>query len=274
MQTLLFVTDLYYQARQRVYYREDLFLSARLRKYFRLALCHPQDTEQFERHADLIVFRNAGPVVHYLDEYRAFRERLDGNRIKSYNAFDGQGDMNGKDYLVCLTAMAFPVIPTVDDITLLTQLPESPNYVLKPKLGADSIGLRFMSAHELEQVVTPAQRDMLIQPAVDFEYEVSFYFIDSEFQYALYAPDKTQRWRLETYFPTDADLMFAQRFVEWNNLSWGIQRVDACRTRDGRLLLVELEDLNPYLSLMELDEHVREHFVRTLIGSLQRVLSD
>lgn len=37
-------------------------------------------------------------------------------------------------------------------------------------------------------------------------------------------------------------------FRIWDDLNWGIQRVDACRSEQGELLLVELEDLNPYLS--------------------------
>lgn len=32
-------------------------------------------------------------------------------------------------------------------------------------------------------------------------------------------------------------------------LLFSLPRLDACRLPDGRLLLVELEDLNPYLSL-------------------------
>ncbi|WP_405346239.1 hypothetical protein [Ruminococcus sp.] len=37
---------------------------------------------------------------------------------------------------------------------------------------------------------------MLIQPAVDLEYEVSFYFINDQFEYALYAPDKDKRFNI------------------------------------------------------------------------------
>ncbi|MDQ7862173.1 hypothetical protein RCO48_17785 [Peribacillus frigoritolerans] len=90
-----------------------------------------------------------------------------------------------------------------------------------------------------------------------------FYFIDKEFQYALYAPDKEKRWELKEYAPTEADLAFAKRFIEWNNLEWGIQRVDACRNEQGELLLVELEDLNPYLSLLELTEETRQNFCKS-----------
>lgn len=101
---------------------------------------------------------------------------------------------------------------------------------------------------------------------------VSFYFIDKEFSYFLYATNKDKRWELKEYVPTEEDVAFAKRFIDWNNLDWGIQRVDACRSEQGRLLLVELEDLNPYLSLLELTEETRENFIEAIKISLQKAL--
>jgi hypothetical protein len=101
---------------------------------------------------------------------------------------------------------------------------------------------------------------------------VSFYYVDDAFQYALHAPDPERRWVLEPYRPTEADIDFARRFIDWNTLDHGIQRVDACRTQDGDLLLVELEDLNPYLSLDHLDEPTRDTFVTSMTTSLHRFL--
>ena len=112
----------------------------------------------------------------------------------------------------------------------------------------------------------------MVQPFIHFEYEVSFYFIDKDFQYALYAPDKEKRWELKKYIPTEEDLAFAKRFIDWNQLDWGIQRVDACRSEQGELLLVELEDLNPYLSLLEVPEETRLNFIEAMKKSLQKAL--
>ena len=145
-------------------------------------------------------------------------------------------------------------------------LPDCERYVIKPKDGADSIGLEFLSKKEL------FERDlenMLIQPAIDFEYEVSFYFINDNLEYALYAPDKDKRWDLKTYEFSGEDREFAEKFIKWNDIENGIQRVDACRTKDGRLLLVELEDMNPYLSILELDEKTRNVFMSHLIRALK-----
>jgi hypothetical protein len=48
----------------------------------------------------------------------------------------------------------------------------------------------------------------------------------------------------------------------------GIQRVDACRTQEGELLLVELEDLDPYLSLDRVDEATRTRFLEDFAGAI------
>ncbi|QWU17273.1 hypothetical protein SAMN04487895_104357 [Paenibacillus sophorae] len=273
MNTILFVTDLYYPAKGRNYYEEDLFLTSRLREAFALTICHPQDIHAFEKNYDLIVIRNAGPVANFKDEYLSFRERVAANPYKTYNSFDGKGDMNGKDYLLQLTKEGYPVIPTIDDVKWIEKLPDAEAYISKPKDGADSIGLERVPSNELTSKLSAGEdRNILIQPFIDFEYEVSFYFIDHEFQYALYAPDKQKRWMLSEYVPTAEDWKFANRFIEWNNLAWGIQRVDACRTKQGELLLVELEDLNPYLSLLELQPDIRQMFIENLKHSLRKAL--
>ncbi|MEU7057095.1 hypothetical protein [Streptomyces sp. NPDC046197] len=267
---LLYVTDLAYPARGRRYCDEDIQLTARLREDFDLALCHPRDAAALMDAFDAVVVRNSGPVLEYRAEYDDFRARALDAGVRVYNPLTGRADMAGKQYLLDLTAAGHPVIPTVDRHEDLHRLPAVDRYVVKPELGADSIGLRIVPADRLPGLVDGT---VLVQPYIDFAYEVSFYFVDHDFQYALYAPDRDRRWQLEPYRPTGDDLEFARRFVHWNGLAHGIQRVDACRAPDGGLLLVELEDLNPYLSLDALDGPRREAFVAALKASLHRFLA-
>ncbi|MFE7752807.1 hypothetical protein [Streptomyces sp. NPDC057428] len=268
--SVLFVTDLAYEARGRRYCDEDIFLTSRLRESFDIALCHPCDAAALLDRFDAAVVRNSGPVLHYREAHDAFRARARESGVRVYNTLDGRGDMVGKQYLVGLSRDGFPVIPTVDRAEDLGLLPRAAQYVVKPKLGADSVGLRSTAAPEL-----PADSGdtLLVQPWIDFRYEVSFYFVDHDFQYALHAPHPERRWVLEPYAPSPADLDFARRFVEWNTLTHGIQRVDACRTAGGELLLVELEDLNPYLSLDRVTDEVRESFVARMRDSVRQLLS-
>ncbi|WP_053849939.1 hypothetical protein [Streptomyces sp. NRRL B-24085] len=266
---LLYVTDLAYPARGRRYCDEDILLSARLREDFDLALCHPRDADALADGFDAVVVRNSGPVLAYQEAYDTFRERALRVGTRVYNPLTGKADMAGKQYLLDLTAAGHPVIPTVDRAEDLDRLPAGDRYVVKPRLGADSIGLRILSADE---VLDHIDGQVLVQPCVDFAYEVSFYFVDHDFQYALYAPHADRRWDLEPYRPSPEDLEFARRFVEWNALGHGIQRVDACRAPGGELLLVELEDLNPYLSLDALDDAGRDSFVAAMKASLHKFL--
>ncbi|MGA6219244.1 hypothetical protein ACPESV_02745 [Streptomyces umbrinus] len=265
----LYVTDLAYQARGRRYCDEDIFLTSRLRDDFDVALCHPLDAAALMDAFDVVVVRNSGPVLHYQKEYDAFRERATAVGTRVYNPLTGRGDMAGKQYLLDLTATGHPVIPTVDRPEDLHLLPETGQYAVKPKVGADSIGLSFVPREELGGL---AYGDILVQPRIDFRYEVSFYYVDDTFQYALHAPDPERRWVLDPYEPTDTDLAFARRFIDWNTLDHGIQRVDACRTQEGALLLVELEDLNPYLSLELVSDRTRDSFVASMTESVHRFL--
>ena len=266
---LLYVTDLAYPARGRRYCDEDILLTSRLRAEFDIALCHPLDAAALMDGFDAVVVRNSGPVLHYQEAYDAFRERARALGTRVYNPLTGRADMVGKQYLLDLTGAGYPVIPTVDRPEDLERLPESASYAVKPKAGADSLGLRFLTGPELAGLTWG---DILVQPRVDFRYEVSFYFVDDTFRYALHAPDPDRRWVMEPYEASEADLAFARRFVDWNTLDHGIQRVDACRTQDGHLLLVELEDLNPYLSLDRVPEPVQDTFVTAMAGSLHAFL--
>ena len=265
---ILYLTDLYYNAKGRKYFEEDLYITEKLKEDFDIILCHPKNSQSFEKDADLIIFRNTGPVTGFKKTYQQFVERVNSDNLKTFNEFTGKADMCGKQYLLDLTLKNYPVIPTVESVENLGLIGECEKYVIKPKDGADSIGLEFIDKEEL---LKRNLQNTLIQPEVDFEYEVSFYFINDELEYALYAPDKEKRWELEKYDFTKNDKDFALKFIEWNSIENGIQRVDACRTKDGELLLVELEDLNPYLSILELDEKTRKKFMNDFIDALKKI---
>ncbi|MFD6418182.1 hypothetical protein [Streptomyces sp. NPDC060194] len=270
--SLLLVTDLAYPARGRRYGDEDVLLSSRLREHFDVALCHPLDAVALMDGYDVVLVRNSGPVLHYQEAYDAFRAHALRTGARVYNPLHGRGDMAGKQYLLDLTAEGHPVIPTADRAEGLAALPTAASYAVKPKAGADSEGLRFVAPDELPAL--DLRGDLLVQPRIDFRYEVSFYFVDDAFQYALHAPDPARRWDLAPYEATPADLAFAHRFIAWNTLTHGIQRVDACRTPTDDLLLVELEDLNPYLSLDLLPEPQRHAFLDALTESLHAFASE
>ena len=268
---LLYVTDLTYQAQGRVYRDEDLWLSAALNPHFDIALCHPLSAAALMDAFDGVVVRNSGPVIHYQARYDEFKRAALERDTIVFNQLTGRADMCGKQYLVDLSREGAAVIPTVDRHADIELLPDTATYVVKPKLGSDSVGLQIVSAADVAGTVSD-DGDVLIQPRLAFEHEVSFYFLDHTFHYAMYAPDPLRRWELRPFDPSASDIAFATWFIEWNAIEHGIQRVDACRLSSGELLLMELEDMNPHLALDALDESTRDHFVHAIRSSITSLL--
>lgn len=263
-QTLFLVTDLYYQAKGREYFREDLELSSFLRNYFKVFLVHIADIDPQPNGA--LLLRNTGPR----DSHRKELDTLLANpNLVVSNDLKGKGDLRGKRHLLELFDSGYPVIPTVKSLSELERLGSVERYLLKPVDGCDSVGLKVLPRTELEKL--DVER-FVVQPFMPFEFEVSFYFVDSRFHYALFAPDKSKRWEMSLYLPSSEEVSFAQRFIEWNTCRSGIQRVDACKMPDGKLLLMELEDYNPYLSLHLVPKETREAFLEDLCASIKRVM--
>ena len=266
MKTILYLTDFYYEAKGRKYYEEDLFITSKLKDHFNLLIGHPQQALSFLDCADVIVFRNTGPVIYYQDYFQQFLKEVRKRNLVTFNSFDGKGDIEGKAYLLELTKLGYPVTPTIDNISEIDLLGHTDKYVVKLRNGADSIGMQVLAKDDLADANLDGK---LVQPYLDLQYEVSFYYLNHQFQYALFAPDPKKRWALKEYKPTQEDLLFADKFIHWNNIQRGITRVDAGRLKNNSLLLIELEDLNPFLSIDSIPEEKRNHFLDLWIKVLK-----
>lgn len=270
--TILLLTDFSYQAKGREYFREDVELSCYLRKFFNVCISHINDIEKMIDSVDATLIRNTGPQMFHREKLVALRTRTD---LILFNDLLGRGDIIGKHHLLELFQAGYPVIPTFNSKNELHNFGTHnfvtyDRYLLKPLDGADSCGVKILNKEELENEEC---QHVLIQPLVDFQYEVSFYFIGNQFHYALYAPNPQNRWELKPYPASEEDSDFALKFINWNSCKCGIQRVDACRLLDGRLLLMELEDYNPFLSLNLLPHHVKERFLEALCISLEEQIN-
>ncbi|WP_159702932.1 hypothetical protein [Arthrobacter sp. 18067] len=269
---ILFVTDFSYESPGRDYGGEDRRLIDSLSDRFEIEACTPQAATKSKHDHDLVVIRNSGPVLNYRTLWADFLETAHNESWNVYNPLVGRGDMAGKEYLIEMTKQKMPVIPTVDHPDEIESLPRVARYVVKPKDGADSIGMDVVPLKELSALSPDLAGSWLVQPWVRFDHEVSFYFVDDELVYAMWAPDTDRRWSMQPFTPSASDIRFARTFLEWNSMPRGVQRIDACRLPDGRLLLVELEDLNPYLSLDRLRPADRDYFTLCFGNALQRAV--
>lgn len=241
-------------------------MTSRLKDHFLLLLVHPRQAIHFLQHADMVMFRNTGSVIGYPEEFNDFLKAVEQNETFTFNSFDGKADVKGKQYLLDLTSAGYPVIPTIEKREDIHRLGHAETYIVKLKNGADSIGMERVERRAADRLNL---HNRILQPYIDFEYEVSFYYINHEFIYAMYAPDKRQRWQMVEFHPEPSDIAFADQFVKWNKMTRGITRIDTCRMPDQSLLLMELEDLNPYLSIQLLPEKKQSQFIDRLIEVLK-----
>jgi len=266
---LLFLTNLYNGSPE-----EDIFLTEQLRKHFTISIVHPLDSEAVEDNFTTALVRNIWPSHEYKDQKAALIRRLTRKGLlpasEAERGYLEQDNYLEKEYLLDIYAKGYPVIPTIDSVSNLEVLGDCAAYFIKPKDRCDGEGSEKLSREEL---IKRELTDYLIQPHIAFDYEVCFYFVDGAFVYAFKVSNRLAGKDYEPYQPSPDDMAFAEKFVRWNRLDYGLQRVDAVRVHDTQeLLLTELEDFGPYLYILELPEPVREKAVRSIVESLLKRL--
>lgn len=258
--------------------KEDLFLLDYFADEFDLAISYLDEHAWRKKKYDLVLVRciwtwpsDEEKHAKYSLDLQALRRDVQKLKLKTYNSSTGRGDMTGKDYLVSLFNAGYPAIPTIDSLDNLPLLGLCDMYIVKPKTGLGAQGVKSLSKGELLKL---HPKNVLIQPLVPFTAEVSFYYIDNEFQYALeYKPKKAvPAIPAQEFEPSAKDMAFARKFVDWNTLEYGIQRIDALRLKDGRLLLLEIEDFSQRLDLPYLKNQTKKRFLNNLRKSIRNVL--
>lgn len=254
-------------------FAEDRKLAGLLGRYFRVRVVPFSDWRTIPTGAGAVLIRNIWPhhkaadVQLYRRESLEMRRSFARRRIPAYNGLTGRGDVAGKEYLVGLYRRGYPVIPSTDNSRHISRLPDSRVYVVKPKDGLSAVGLRFV---DREEAGSQKNDGCIIQPRINFVEESCFFFVDDRFVYAVRTRDRRKRSGADHFVPSMREVATARRFVRWNTLRSGLQRVDFCRTKEGDLLLMEMEDDSPYLFLEALSQKKMKSFVRTLAASIRR----
>jgi len=170
-----------------------------------------------------------------------------------------------KTYLRDFEARGVPIIPTLwpehpvaDDIRAAFAEFGTQDVILKRQVGGGARAqVRYTPAN------TPAtgaimDRPGMIQPfipSIATEGEYSFLFVDDEFSHALVKRAKQGDYRIQEAYggvsqridPTREDERQARTVLEALDAPQLYARVDMVRGSDGRLLLMELEVIEPYL---------------------------
>jgi len=131
--------------------------------------------------------------------------------------------------------------------------------VIKPVVGAGAWRQVLLREGELwpaEGLLPPGEA--MIQPflpAIQTDGEYSFIFFGTRFSHAVVKRPKTGDYRIQhsfggtstAYVPTEAELAAARTVLESVEHGLFHARVDMVRGTDGRMLLMELELIEPYL---------------------------
>ncbi len=248
---------------------EDSFLASLLKDDFIVELYDvsqniPSDCTNF----DIFLFRNAWPERIYDRKIKRLINIAIKNNIIIYNSLQQRSkSFSLKSYLYYLNDNFNNVIPTYKT---LAEFPENKAVLIKPQNGGSSYGVKiFANKNKIRRKLN----NYIIQEYIPFAKEQSYFFIDKKFCYALetIAPGMDNRWELKEFTPNRKMLQIAKSFMKWNNMPYGIDRIDFGVTSEGLMLLMEIESDRSYLSLEELSKNTLEMFIKELKQSLKTV---
>lgn len=235
-------------------FKEDGHTVTLVNKYYDKALEYEYD-----------IFIKRYSWIEDADSFTVGAEESDyETRILSKNLprinFDGKFDNQGKYYLANLYQLGYSVVPTITDIAHLDKLGYSEKYLIKPINGYACYGIIETDKNNIS---SQWNHNYVIQPKIDFNSEVQFYFVGNKFQFAQeFVPKKLlSHNNAKFYTPTCDEIQLAETFANLNGTDFnGVQRIDFLKTEQG-LLLSELEDDSPYMAIEALPISGRTAFI-------------
>lgn len=226
---------------------------------------------------DVIIRRNTwihkkSQEQYYKQTNDALVKRLEQKNIKTVNleGLDGKG----KDYLCELFKNKKRVIPTIDNLNELDKLPISEEYVLKDNDSFGSgLGQRMVKAHELK---AKFEEGDLIQPRLKFKSEIQCYFVEDKLMYVYeYTPSKWPKYPTPKLITLNKyDEALACEFAKESGLNVGFQRIDFLKLENDELILLEIEDNSPHMSIEELPIELRQKIIDEYKNSIYRFLKE
>jgi len=216
--------------------------------------------------------RFGGVLVHcawdYQDSHEAFLATLDRIAAQGVPVFNDPELVRWnirKTYLRDFEDEGIPIIPTIwpehpSAVDLRDAFEEfgAGDVVLKRQVGGGARAQVLYSRASAPETGSIMDRPGMIQPlikSITTEGEYSFLFIDGDFSHALIKRAKSGDYRIQEAYggtsqridPAPADEDAARAVLEVLDEQPLYARVDMVRGDDGKLLLMELEVIEPYL---------------------------
>lgn len=225
-------------------------------------------SEELEDIYDIIIRRNTWfdeetSVEWYHGLMREIKKRVKEKNKICIN-FSGIFDTSDKKYLVKLFQENLPVIPTINPDMSIDNLPTTDFYLLKPLDSYDGFGQIRVSKNELEErLKTIKPNQYVVQPHINIKSEIQFYFVNDKLEYAFqFMPNKlSENVVRKEYDYSDQEANIASKFAKLNPDFVGVQRIDFIQDTNDNLLLLEIEDAAPFLSLQYISSDKRKQFI-------------
>ncbi len=235
-----------------------------------------------------VVLRSTWDYHLHVEVFRAWLDRLDRTRVPCWNPTSLVRWNLDKHYLNELAAKGVPTVPTLwierDQADTVERILATgwTDVVVKPAVSAGA-WKTLRLAHDEVRAHAPFLTDALgsgalmvqpFMPEIVDEGEYSLLFFDGEFSHAVLKRPKSGDFRVQwvhggsqvPIIPSETVIAQARRALAAAPSIGLYGRVDGV-LRDGRLILMELELIEPYLYLSEGPEGVGR-FVRALLSHL------
>lgn len=174
--------------------------------------------------------------------------------------FDGKFDNQGKHYLSYLYSLGYSVVPTINSPKEIEKIGSYQNFLIKPVNGYASYGIIETNKNNINNYWN---ENYVIQPKLNFDSEVQFYFIGNKYEFAqIFTPKKLlSHENAAFYTPCKEEIELANLFAKLNGNDFnGVQRIDFLKI-NNQLLLSELEDDSPYMAIEALSTAKRQEFI-------------
>ncbi len=264
MRSIIFLTNIEND------YNEDLNLINALKKSYNVEATGWQNLIEIVKRTNFktIIGRNFWPIYPNTKEFLKVLKRAKEMGCRFYNDVDVLTRYQVKDYLKRMKDDELPIIPTAFNIDDVQKLPESEKYIAKPIDGESSEDIITFRKSELDKVRN--LDNYLFEPFLVIDYEYFFIFLDNRFLFSLRSLTN-DRWNLKEYFPTSEELKQIHKFINFEKMEYGIQRVDVFKI-NNKFVLCELERVCPCLNLKSLDSNKKGVVTSRIIESFRRFI--
>ncbi len=220
--------------------------------------------------ADAVVVGTPWNYQDYQQDFLNKLENIEKSGLKLYNSAQTIKWNVNKSYLKDLAKQGASTVPTLwvneptkMDIQSVFDTYDTSGVVVKRQIGAGAHGQSlYKRGDEIPDGIL-LDRPAMIQPfmpAIQTEGEYSYIFIDGEYSHALLKTAKAGDYRIQSSYggtetpiqPEESDIQAAQDILSFIPFETPLYaRIDLLRGSEGKLLLMELEMIEPYLYPVE-----------------------